>query len=174
MKGKEISPEVWTEIRSAYVRGQATLAELALRYGIGKSTLMNKSCQEGWTALKKAGAPSESTDDDTDKTDNIDAPQIKRSKVTTSASYFQETEEVINNAILILNQSLPEARVRSAEATVLALCKLLELRQKLAPPTAADLAERVLELGISPYEFVKELREKWNLAQESQKNQTTH
>ena len=41
------------------------------------------------------------------------------------------------------------------------LCKLIELRRKIAPPTAVDLAHQLLELGITPQEFVEELRDQW-------------
>jgi len=43
------------------------------------------------------------------------------------------------------------------------LVRLLEYRRKISPPTAALLAEMVLALGISPTEFVRELRDKWQL-----------
>lgn len=42
-----------------------------------------------------------------------------------------------------------------------ALCKLIELRLKLAPPTAEALAERAIALGYSPQEFAAELRRQW-------------
>lgn len=46
-----------------------------------------------------------------------------------------------------------------------ALVRLLEYRRKIQPPTAADLAEQVIALGISPSEFVAELKQRWQLQQ---------
>ncbi|MUH00817.1 hypothetical protein F7734_54535 [Scytonema sp. UIC 10036] len=172
MKGKEISPEVWIEIRSAYIEGQATLAELALRYGVGKSTLMNRASAEKWTTLKKAGvteSESSKTDDTDDSYDvEILQPKIKpKLRVITPGSYFQQTEEILDDAILSLHETLPQARVKSLEAAAIALARLLELRQKMTPPTAVDLAERAIELGIDPHMFMRELKEKWALRQAS-------
>ncbi|MEO1399695.1 MAG: hypothetical protein AAFV72_00390 [Cyanobacteria bacterium J06635_1] len=41
------------------------------------------------------------------------------------------------------------------------LVRLLEFRRKLQPPTAAELAEQVIALGISPQEFTAELSRQW-------------
>lgn len=42
-----------------------------------------------------------------------------------------------------------------------ALVKLLEYRRKIQPPTAAELAEQAIALGMSPAEFARELRQAW-------------
>lgn len=46
-------------------------------------------------------------------------------------------------------------------STASALVRLLEYRRKIAPPTAADLAEQAIALGYSPQEFAAELRRQW-------------
>jgi hypothetical protein len=178
MKGKEISEQTWDQVRSSYIEGHATLKELALKYGVGKSTLMNRASTEKWTTLKKAGVTESENNktDDTDDSDDVEVlrPRIKpKLRVITPGSYFERTEEILDDAISILSEALPEARVRSAEATALALCKLLELRQKLSPPSALDLAEKAIELGISPTEFMRELKEGWRLTQSYESGKTS-
>lgn len=147
MKGKEIPPQVWTEIKNQYIGGQATLAELALKHRVGKSTLMNKAATENWSALRKTGI--------TVKENVLQDPQIKFGEIPDSSV-------IVDEAILILRESLPEARSRSKEAIALALCKLIELRVKMNPPTVLDLVERAIDLGFGPDEFLSELKRRWN------------
>lgn len=52
---------------------------------------------------------------------------------------------------------------REVAALAGALCKLIELKLKLEPPTAAALAERVITLGFTPHEFAAALKEQWRL-----------
>ena len=69
--------------------------------------------------------------------------------------------EVIEGAIAELSASLPVAEDKSKGGIATALGRLVELRQKMQPKTAAELAQQVIDLGISPAEFVAELKEKW-------------
>lgn len=43
------------------------------------------------------------------------------------------------------------------------ICRLIELRLKLKPRTAAEVAELAMELGIEPSDFVAALKDKWRL-----------
>ena len=69
--------------------------------------------------------------------------------------------EVIEGAIAELSASLPDSPVMSKGSIANALRGLIEYKRKLQPPTAADLAQQVIDLGISPAEFVAELKERW-------------
>jgi len=51
--------------------------------------------------------------------------------------------------------------VRSMGGLAGGLVKLLEYRRKVSPPTAAELAETMFDLGYSPAELVAELKAKW-------------
>ena len=51
--------------------------------------------------------------------------------------------------------------LRSAAGGANALCKLIELEQKLAPATATELAQSAIAAGISPEEFNRALAEEW-------------
>jgi transposase-like protein len=69
--------------------------------------------------------------------------------------------EVIEGAIAELAAALPDADDKSKGGIANALRGLVEYKRKLRPPTATELAQQVIELGISPTEFVRELKEKW-------------
>jgi transposase-like protein len=69
--------------------------------------------------------------------------------------------EVIEGAIAELSASLTDPEERSKGSIATALCRLIELRRKLQPPTSTELAQQLIDLGISPAEFVRELKEKW-------------
>lgn len=49
--------------------------------------------------------------------------------------------------------------IRSLGSLATALCRLVELRLKLKPRTAAELAELAIALKLSPTEFARELRQ---------------
>lgn len=69
--------------------------------------------------------------------------------------------EVIQSAIADIHASLPSSEIGKGSMAT-ALCKLIELKKKLKPETAADLVERAIELGIGPDEFLAELRDAWS------------
>ncbi len=151
---KEIDDKVWEEIKTAYLAGGETYASLALRFGIGKSTIEAKAACDKWKDLKKAKA--------------ITPPPV----VTTSTPLYsrprrqpQELDEVeiINDAIAslsaIISSGMEDTRGIGGIAT--GLCRLIELRNKLVPKTAADLADMAIALDISPTEFISALRDKW-------------
>ena len=81
-------------------------------------------------------------------------------KLTGPIDELQAIDGAIDTLTLALRAG-DETPANSLGGIAGGLCKLIELRRKLAPPTAADLAQQVLELGLTPTDFVKELREQW-------------
>lgn len=74
--------------------------------------------------------------------------------------------EIIETAIFDVAAAMTTASsedVRSLGGLASGLVRLMEYRRKVQPPTAAALAEQVIEMGISPADFTRELREKWQL-----------
>ncbi|MBD2771158.1 hypothetical protein [Iningainema tapete] len=69
--------------------------------------------------------------------------------------------EIIESALSQLHASLPEAEDKSKGALAGAIARLVELRRKLQPETVRELAERAIELGVGPDEFLQELRNAW-------------
>jgi hypothetical protein len=70
---------------------------------------------------------------------------------------------LIEAAILLLffnNKNIGES-AESQEACALALVKLLECRRQLCFKSAVELAERSIELNISPEDFLAVFQESW-------------
>jgi hypothetical protein len=147
-----IDPKTWSEAKEAYVTSTESLAAIAMRFGISKRAVEQRASDEGWAALRKGQSQP--------KTTRTPAPTPP-----TSRRHPQELDEVeiINDAIAslsgILSGSMEDTRGIGGIAT--GLCRLIELRNKLVPKTAADLADIAIALDISPAEFISALNNQW-------------
>jgi hypothetical protein len=140
----------WDEIKKAYLEGAESYASLAMRFGVGKSTIEARASAEGWAALKKQGkAPVPPQ-----------KPQI-RPRVTQGNTL--DEVEIIEGAIISLSGYLLGGAedTRGIGSIAGGLCKLIELRNKLVPKNATDLADMAIELGITPKDFIRALSDKW-------------
>ncbi|MEP0872400.1 hypothetical protein NDA01_21530 [Trichocoleus desertorum AS-A10] len=147
----------WEPIKQHYLANDESLAAVALRFGVSKRAIEDKSAEGGWEALKTAGHVSDEVVEEEDSSSKI--PHRRRS--FDRKAKIDEVDE-IDHAITQLSGWIGGgAEPKSLEGCASALAKLIELRRKLVPATAAELAEQVLALGISPTEFVTELKEKW-------------
>lgn len=150
---KEIDDKVWEEIKNVYLAGGETYASLALRFGIGKSTIEAKAASEKWKELKKAKS--------------ITPPPIIATPAPLLPHHRQPQEidevEIINDAIASLSAILSGGAedTRGIGGIATGLCRLIELRNKLVPKTAADLADMAINLNISPTDFIHALKDKW-------------
>lgn len=52
--------------------------------------------------------------------------------------------------------------VKAVGSIASALCRLIELRLKLKPRTASELADMAVALGLKPSDFAQELKERWS------------
>jgi hypothetical protein len=142
----------WEPIKQHYLSSDESLASVALRFGVSKRAIEDKSAEGGWEALKTAGTVAETEER---------SPEPVRRPTKRRNGRIDEVDE-IDHAITQLSGWIGGgAEPKSLEGCASALAKLIELRRKLVPLTAAELAEQVLALGISPAEFVTELKEKW-------------
>lgn len=151
------------EAKRLYLEKGWTHAAIASHLGKSTRTVERWASADGWGGLKQS------------KVVQIDRPKPEREAADAAstrpprrvcAGRSQEVDEleVINGAIADLSAALASAEdVRSMGGLAGGLVRLLEYRRKTNPPTAAELAEQVLSLGINPAEFVRELRDKWQL-----------
>lgn len=142
----------WSRIEQAYLDGSETLEQVARRFGVSERAVKGKASQEGWVARRKA---------------------LRRESRAERIIYFPATPgptsrdpdelAILDRAICNLDALLSKPSVdgRTVGPIASALVKLLEYRRKLQPPTAADLAEQLLALQISPAELVSELKKRW-------------
>ena len=79
----------------------------------------------------------------------------------TSSTGKTDDIQVVIAAIADLHATLPVAENKSKGGIAGAIARLVELKRKLQPETAADLAARAIELEITPDEFMQALKEAW-------------
>lgn len=144
----------WEPIKKAYLEEAETYASLALRFGIGKSTIEARASSEGWAALKES------------KFSGVSRVAPQNTRIHPRGEWVNrnlDEVEILETAILSLSGyfSVGLEDTRGIGAIATGLCKLIELRNKLLPKTAADLADMALALDISPEEFIRQLSEKW-------------
>ncbi len=153
-----IDPKTWIKAKDAYVNGTESLAAIAMRFGISKRAVEKRASDEGWAALRQSQ-------------NGVQPKTTVRSSTPTPYSPFsnrhrdelQELNEVeiIDSAITSLSKILAGGGedTRGIGGIATGLCRLIELRNKLVPKTAADLADMAIALGISPAEFIRALND---------------
>lgn len=167
-------------VKQEYLSTAKSLAALAGQFGVGKRTIEGW-CSEGHWADKRKAQKVISIDEAKSKTQppkpkpvNTATPTPNREPIRARSlrrrgeiDEFQIVEDAIDclSGLLIGMSAGPEDNrqidTRGIGGTAGALVKLLEYRRKIAPPTAREMAEQVLMLGIDPKEFARELRERW-------------
>jgi hypothetical protein len=146
----------WEPIKQHYLSSDESLAAVAMRFGVSKRAIEDKSAEGGWEALKTAGTVAEVETETEER-----SPEPVRRPTKRRSGRIDEVDE-IDHAITQLSGWIGGgAEPKSLEGCASALAKLIELRRKLVPLTAAELAEQVINQGISPVEFVRELKEQW-------------
>ncbi|MBD2156220.1 helix-turn-helix domain-containing protein [Leptolyngbya sp. FACHB-16] len=157
------TPEFKEEVKQAYLSGNESLSAIASQFGVGERTVEGWSKEGGWDGLKKASKvvpigegkkkakPAQANDYD-------DAPRIRRSPNSL------DPLQLVDTALYDVSGMMGGGEDgREIAALAGALCKLIELKLKLEPPTAAALAERVIALGLTPHEFAAALKDQWRL-----------
>ena len=139
---------LWEEVKRAYLMSGKSLAAIALEFGVSQRSIERYSAEQDWAKSREQATASK--------------PSPKPRPQRSQAELDQMT--VIESAIADLSAGIADADtpIKSKEAAATALIRLLEYREKLQPPTAADLAERAIALGINPDAFLEALREAWS------------
>lgn len=139
----------WEPIKRAYLASGESYATIASRFEVSERAVEKRASEEGWARSRE-----EIHAEIKPKPVNKPRPTVKRSDAI-------DEIEVLENAIADLSADLADSPIKSKESAATALVRLLEYRQKIQPTTAADLAGRAIELGISPDQFLEELRQAW-------------
>lgn len=143
----------WEPIKQAYINSDESLASLALRFGVSKRALEGEAAAQSWKALKdakKLASPPVKTQ-----------KNIARSGISRRTASNVDEVEILETAIADMSAALVVAETKSKEGCASALAKLLELRRKLVPTTAEEIADQCMALGISPEDFIEALRQQW-------------
>jgi hypothetical protein len=167
-------------VKQEYLTTAKSLAALASQFGVGKRTIEGW-CSDGHWADQRKAQKVVSIDEAKSKAQtpkpkpvNAPAPPPTREPIRARSlkrrgeiDEFQIVEDAIDSLSGLLTGMTAGGEegkpidTRGIGGTAGALVKLLEYRRKIAPPTARDMAEQVLALGIDPKEFARELRERW-------------
>jgi len=149
------------EAKRLYLDKNWTQAAIATHFSVSARTVERWASGDGWGALKQSKVIqlNERPEKSASAPAAAPAPRPRPGR-----SHEIDELEVVNLAIADLSSALSGSEdERSLGGLAGGLVRLLEYRRKISPPTAALLAEMVLALGISPTEFVRELRDKWQL-----------
>ena len=143
-----------SEAERLYLTQGWTMAAIAQKLNVTSRTIERWAKAGEWAAKKKASKV---------VSINQSAREEPTARVQRSRGALDDIE-IVETAISDISSAMTGAGsedVRSLGGLATALVKLLEYRRKIQPPTAAELAEQVLAMEISPSEFVAELKQKW-------------
>lgn len=143
----------WEEIKKAYLEGDETYASLALRFGVGKSTIELKASEGKWRSLKDALQAGS-------KPLNPTNPLIERTRVSRKSQKL-DLAGILEEAIDYFRDGLLRAEFKSAESCGATLVRLIETYQKVVPQTAEELIDIAIALDISPEEFIRKFADRW-------------
>ncbi|RCJ20162.1 hypothetical protein A6S26_05420 [Nostoc sp. ATCC 43529] len=154
-----IDDKTWSDAKDAYVTGTDSLAAIAMRFGISKRAVEKRSSEESWLASRQAHQAQNSVQA---KPAARSAPLPPPNAQRRQAQGIDEIE-IIDCAIASLSCILAGGGedTRGIGGIATGLCRLIELRNKLVPKTAADLADMAISLDISPQEFIRALNDQW-------------
>jgi transposase-like protein len=175
------TPEFKKQVEQAYLNSNDSLAAIAAHFSIGQRTVEGWASDGGWDALRKTQKVVP-IGEARAKTQNAKPQSVNRPSPTPEdyppirsrrrAGQIDELE-VVESAIVNLDLLLGGMCGMSSDDRVIdtrgiggvagALCKLIELRLKLKPRTAAEVAEMAIALGVRPNEFMQALAEAWKL-----------
>lgn len=146
------------EAERLYVSKNWTMEAIAQKFSVNRRTIERWAKDKDWSAKKRAN----NVVSIHQERPVSDEPPIAR--VRRKADDIDELE-IVTLALIDLSADLSmgggEVDIRGKAAVAGALCKLIELRLKLKPRTAAEVADMAIALGLKPHEFANELRQRW-------------
>lgn len=144
-----------------------TQAAIAQKLGVSTRTVERWASQDGWGARRTA-QQAKKVISIASKPKHPEGHTSPHRRERRTIDELETVEGAICSLALLIdfsNDHDHQIDTRGIGGIASALVRLLEYRRKISPPTAAALADQVIELGISPSEFVGELKQKWQLQQ---------
>ncbi|MBW4433073.1 MAG: helix-turn-helix domain-containing protein [Pelatocladus maniniholoensis HA4357-MV3] len=146
-------PDQRKEIAKAKFITGVHIQEIADSLGVSRRTIERWAAEGNWRDLQQTNIvhlkpkPINSS------------PKLELPKIRSVESL--DDIGIVEAALSELHASLPEADDKSKGGIAGAIARLVELKRKIKPETVADLVERAIELGVSPDEFLQQLRDAW-------------
>lgn len=148
----------WEAIYRHWKKTGANSSAIARKFGISKRAVDERIPQ--WRASSDAPA------------NKIVQLQAQQRPPVTPAVAVRRAEQsddltIVGNAIQDVAAALGKAAngedLRSLGGIATGLVRLIELKLKLQPRTAAELAEVAISQGVRPEDFLKALKDQWQL-----------
>lgn len=142
-KDKEIA-------KAKYIVG-TPIQQIADYFKVDPRTIQRWAKEGKWSELRQNNQPS-----------NV-VSFVQKPKVDIGRAIAQLTDnlELINATLMELHAALPEAVDGAKGGIASAIARLIELKRKIKPESIAELADRAIELGFGPDDFLAELKNAW-------------
>lgn len=153
---KKIDERTFEAVKAAYLEcdSKPDRPRLARKFKIGLSTLNNWAAENKWEELRASTAQSRSVG----RVEGAKAAVRQRPKV--------DDLTLLNDGIADLSAEIASIDAKSKEGCATAMASLIKIKRELFPPTAEDLAEMAVSLGITPSDFLTALQRRWQKQQE--------
>lgn len=155
---RKIDDRIRNSAGETYAKTELTLQEIAKKFKVSDRTVQTWSSEDNWELQRTAHR-------EINKPQNVvaieSARQPRENPRSIRRAHPENTLEILNDAIAELYGDLGHAVGKDKAAIANSLKGLLEYRQKINPPTVADLVELVIELGFTAEEFLDELENAW-------------
>lgn len=148
---KALDRKLIDAIKKAYLgrKSRPTLKELATEFSVGLSTLKIISSEEKWAELRKTAQVAQ------------ELGAVQGAKSATRQRSKLDDLVLLNEGIADLSAEIAAVEAKSKEGCATAMANLIKVKRELFPPTAEDLAEMAVSLGITPSDFLTALQRRW-------------
>jgi hypothetical protein len=153
---KQISEEVWGEIRKEYVQKECKINDLSALFGVSVRSIKQKAKDENWSALRKATGLA------TKAKALIAVDDIPGRVPMGRSADSPSLHEVLNKAIGLLAVEAETIPGKSKEGCYNAMTNMVKAHRELFPPDAEGLAKIAADLGIRPADFIRALQKEWS------------
>jgi len=146
-------------IKNAYINRnpKPSLKSLATEFDVGLSTLKKLSSEQSWPELRTAKDTSRAVG------------KVEGAKAVTRSRKVNDFD-ALNNAIADISAEVATIDAKSKEGCATALANLLKAKRELYPPNADELAEIAVKLEITPADFIRALKTKWQENEQQQQS----
>lgn len=156
---KAIDRRLLDTIKNAYMNRspKPTLNALAKEFGVSGTKVRVLASEEKWSDIRKA------------KDQSTAVGAIAGAKAAVRASKKVDPYDALMAAIADISAEVSAVEAKSKEGCANALGNLLKVQRELYPPSVEELAEIAVKLNISPADFLRAIKDKWQEKEQLQK-----
>lgn len=136
-----------------------TIAAVAEQVGVNRRTIERWANEGAWREKRGVVPIAEAKKPKPDQPPRDEVVRVNRRRRAGEIDELELVDIALSDVSAVMGSGEIDAKGIGSCAS--ALCRLIELRLKLKPRSAAELAEMALNLGVNPAEFARELRQAW-------------